>query len=526
MEKRFFNLSAITTRINALLQPAISSQFWVKAEISSGRERGGAFYCDLIESDTNGKIIAKISCNIWMRELLNIRDLFKKRNIEFVLDNGTIVGFLCSLQYSPQYGISLRVIDADPSIAMGEMELKKREIIERLQKEGLFDKNKGCFVPMLPLRIGLITSAGSAAYNDFIKTLSDSKIGFKIYLADAMMQGDQTEKSVLRALETFCKLGIELILIVRGGGSKTDLYYLDNETIARKIADCNIPVWTGIGHEIDMSVLDYVSNKSFKTPTAAAEELVARFVQMRRQLDESENSIKTVWAYRLKKEQDYIARAITGINQGPRKLLDVTASNLRERLQRLSLRVKECISSEQTRIQVNKERLRSQPITIIQMNAERLVTKRQNLGSRVRFVLSSAINIASRLKQRFERERFIKRIQAEYELNAKTTVQIRNKFFAVLNIKTMKHGSQKDRLRIEKIRHYISMEQKGLNDKMATLKAFDPQSALQRGFALVHRKDGKLVKSINDISEKDILYTSVADGSIKSEVISMEDKHE
>jgi len=236
MEKRFFPLSAITKRINELLEPAISKQFWVKAEISTGRERGGAFYCDLVETDAGGRIVAKVACTIWQNELSTIRRAFKARSMDLVLTNGTVVGFLCSLQYSPQYGLSLRVIDADPSIALGEMELKKREIIERLQKEGLFETNKERFVPILPTRLGLITSAGSAAYNDFIQTLMASGYGFKVYLTDAMVQGDQTEKSVLRALDALTGLDVDLVFIIRGGGSKTDLYFMDNETIARTIA--------------------------------------------------------------------------------------------------------------------------------------------------------------------------------------------------------------------------------------------------------------------------------------------------
>ena len=105
MEKRFFPLSVITKRINELLEPAISKQFWVKAEISTGRERGGAFYCDLVETDAGGKIVAKIACTIWQRELSTIKELFKARNMDLVLTNGTVVGFLCSLQFSPQYGV-------------------------------------------------------------------------------------------------------------------------------------------------------------------------------------------------------------------------------------------------------------------------------------------------------------------------------------------------------------------------------------------------------------------------------------
>jgi exodeoxyribonuclease VII large subunit len=133
------------------------------------------------------------------------------------------------------------------------MELKKREIIERLQKEGLFKANKKRNVPTMPLRIGLVTSSGSAAYNDFIKTLIASGYGFRIYCADAMVQGGQTEKSVLRALGVLAALDVDLVFLIRGGGSKTDLYFLDNEAIARRISSYPKPVWTGIGHEIDHS---------------------------------------------------------------------------------------------------------------------------------------------------------------------------------------------------------------------------------------------------------------------------------
>lgn len=479
MEKRLFPLSAITKRINELLEPAISKQFWVKAEVSSGRERGGAFYCDLIETDAGGKIVAKIGCNIWQRELTSIRELFKSRSMDLQLDNGTVVGFLCSLQFSPQYGLSLRVLEADPAYAMGEMELKKREIIERLQKEGLFRSNKECFLPMLPLRIGLITSNGSAAYNDFVQTLIASGFGFKIIVADAMMQGDQVEKSVLLALERLCKVNVELIVVARGGGSKTDLYHLDNETIARRIAGCSIPVWTGIGHEIDTSVLDYVANKSFKTPTAIAEELVARFVQMRRQLAEAANALKTVWAHRLKMDQDYLERSRIGLRQGTRKLLDVTVSGLREQAQALRLCVKSRITKELISTGGRKERLHARSTALLQKNRERLQVKQDNLKSRTRFTLTVATNTLGVIRQRFDRNRFYQRLQSE---------------------------------------------QRSLNDKLATLKASDPQNVLLRGFSLVYHQDGNHVKSVHDINEKDNIRIRLADGNIVSQVTAKEAK--
>jgi exodeoxyribonuclease VII large subunit len=120
------------------------------------------------------------------------------------------------------------------------------EILFRLTKEGLLELNKRLCVPMLPQRIGLITSKGSAAYNDLLKIFSSLMFGFKIYLADAIVQGLQTEKSVLHALNILEKLGVDLMIIARGGGSKTELFNLENEAIARRIAEYKHPVWTGI----------------------------------------------------------------------------------------------------------------------------------------------------------------------------------------------------------------------------------------------------------------------------------------
>lgn len=524
VDKRFFPLSSITTRISELLQPAITKRFWVKAEVMSGRERGGAFYCDLIETGSNGKIAAMISCTIWSQELTSIRNLFKSKGMDLVLTDGTVVGFQCSLQYSPQYGISLRVIDADPSFALGEMELKKREIIERLQKEGLFQPNKECFVPLLPQNIGLISSSGSAAYNDFIQTLTTSAFSFKIHMADAMMQGEQTEKSVLRAMDALCKLNVELIVIARGGGSKTDLCFLDSEAVARKIATCTIPVWTGIGHEIDTSVLDYVANKSFKTPTAVAEELVARFIQMQRQLEEASNTLQTVWAYRFKIDREYLDRAIIGIHQGPRKLLDVTVSNLREQAQDLRHRVSERLSTEHIQLEGKRSQLKSLPLAVIQKQIERLSSKKQNIGTQVKFALSGWTGTMSRLKGRFDKNRYIKRLQVESDSHDKSSQQLLNRFTAAVKLLTMQQGNRKERFRIEKVRQRILVERKSLNDKMATIRATDPQNALQRGFALVYRQDGQLIRSIHDIHDHDTIRTQVADGTVISEVVAKEAK--
>jgi len=147
-------------------------------------------------------------------------------------------------------------------------------------------------------------------------------------------------------------LNLELVLILRGGGSKTELFSLDNEQIARKIAAYKYPVWTGIGHEIDTSILDHVANRYFKTPTAVAEELVARFVEMKRHLEEAEHRFRSSWTYRLDIEKKYLESSTTGLIRGARKLIDNKSVNLRERANFLSSMVFDRLTREKSKLAV------------------------------------------------------------------------------------------------------------------------------------------------------------------------------
>lgn len=521
-QRKYFPLSVITQRIGVLLQPAISTQFWVKAEIASGRERGGSFFCDLVETNQQGTIIAKLSCTIWQSELRRIKDRFNQHGLEFSLSDGTAAGLLCSLQYSPQYGISLRVVDADPALALGELELKKRAIIERLQQEGLHLCNPELPVPLLPLAIGLITSVGSAAYNDILKTLKDSRFGFRILLADAMMQGEQTERSVLKALELLITRKTELIIIVRGGGSRTDLAWLDNEAIARRIAASPVPVWTGIGHEIDTSVLDLVANQAFKTPTAVGEDLVARFVQMRRRLDEGENSLRSIWNLRYAADRQHVDRARTGIRQGTRKLLETAGTALRNNARHLHLAVKTRISTEQLTIGAKREQLRREPLARVGQGRAHLSLAHQSLKNIVFSIVECNQKWLADACQRFDRERYLRIISWRSEELHRTGIALRRSFGNQLQILKERLAAEKRRLRQERLLAQLTACRKSLHEKQATLRAADPQNALKRGFALVYGKDNNLLRSIEQVQQHDTIITRLADGTITSTVTGKE----
>jgi exodeoxyribonuclease VII large subunit len=517
-QPRFFNLSDITGRIQAILQPHISKRFWVKAEISSGRERGGSFYCDLVETDENGQIMAQMRCAIWSRDLARIRKRFKEHDLKLTLDDGTVVGFECSLQYSPQYSLSLKVNDADPTFALGELELKKKEIIDRLKKEGLLKPNKTLFVPTLPLKIGLVSSKNSAACNDFLKTLKTSMFGFRVYFADAIVQGKQAEASVLSALETLEHLDLELVVIARGGGSKTDLSYLDNEAIARKIASYRFPVWTGIGHEIDLSILDHVANQYFKTPTAVAEELVARFVEMKRHADEAKNRFKSTWAYRTGIEKKYLSDAQRGIRSGTRKLMDVTKSSLKHQASVLSASILKRISNEQSRIAISRRNLVTAPTNTIKQRRVWLSDYQAKYKlSCQRQVVERKKDLSS-VKNRFRVDRFSQRIQQERSQIQRWTTLYRRRFQTDLAVRVKEISFFRSQLNLGTILKLIEKERSAVSSKMAIIRVVDPANSLKRGFSLVYSSQGDLIKSVTKVKKRDNLNITVTDGRIISTV--------
>jgi exodeoxyribonuclease VII large subunit len=178
---------------------------------------------------------------------------------------------------------------------LGELSLTRRKILEKLQKEGLLDKNKKLALAEVPLRIGLITAPGSAAFKDFTTVLLQSGFSFQILLASARMQGAATESTVTEAFAALAKHSLDCICLVRGGGAKTDLVFFDSENICRAIAACPVPVLTGIGHEIDRSRADVVAHADLITPRDCAKYLEGRAAEAWEALRRRAASLSETW---------------------------------------------------------------------------------------------------------------------------------------------------------------------------------------------------------------------------------------
>ena len=280
--------------------------YWVVAEVSEIKVNSfsGHCYLELIEKEETGEgLRAKIRAIIWRNIYLLINNRFENET-GYSISYGTKILIKARVEYHELYGVSLSVIDIDPSFTIGDMEARRRAIIKQLYSEGVFNMNKEVKFPVLPQRIAIISSMNAAGYTDFVNHLNSNDEGysFKTTLFDTIMQGELTEDSIL---ESFNKIGestndFDLVVIIRGGGSKSDLAWFNNYNIAYYITQFPLPVLTGIGHDKDISVTDMVAFQSFKTPTAVADHLIDSFSNIEENLFLFGSSIREMAREQLK----------------------------------------------------------------------------------------------------------------------------------------------------------------------------------------------------------------------------------
>ncbi len=246
---------------------------WVQAEFSDLRIVGGHCYMELIEKDSAGKTRAKIRAMIWSGTLGLLRRKFYDATGRDIA-SGMKVLVCGSATHHSIYGLSFTISDIDPSYTLGDMERVRREILERLKREGILDRNKTLQPPCDLRRIAVISAAGAAGFGDFMNQIEHNPDGFVIYpmLFPAVMQGERTAPSVMGALDKveLTRTHWDAVVIIRGGGATTDLNGFDNYELARRVATFPLPVIVGIGHERDRTVLDEIACIRCKTPTAVA----------------------------------------------------------------------------------------------------------------------------------------------------------------------------------------------------------------------------------------------------------------
>ena len=278
MEKEFLDLFQFQSRLKEGVECLFPNRLWLRAEVSSIKARpGGHCWLELSQSDDKG-LVAKASAVVWSSKYRFIAPYFESVTGS-PLQEGMVILVEIQVSYSQLYGLSLIVNDIDPEYTLGLKELERQKTVARLQSEGLIGLQKELELPLLPYRLAVVSAEDAAGFRDFVKHLEENSYGFKmeVTLFPALMQGAECPGSIVTALDSVLESGesYDLVLIMRGGGSKLDLACYDDYGLSAVIAQFPLPVFTAIGHDQDYHVCDMVAHSHLKTPTALADELIS-----------------------------------------------------------------------------------------------------------------------------------------------------------------------------------------------------------------------------------------------------------
>ena len=303
-----WSVSQLAAAIGATIREAFGSEVWVRGEIVGySQAASGHIYFNLIEPGAgNDRRGARMRVALFKgRQRFVNRDLADAGGL--TLDDGIEVRIRAEVEYYEGGGqVQLIMSGVDPHFTLGVLAADRERTLAALAAEGLLRRNASVPLVPVPLRVGLVTAHNSAAYADFVHELAASGYAFEVLLCDARVQGATAEADLVAALRTLAGCDIDVIAVVRGGGDRTDLLAFDLASVARAIALCGLPVFCGIGHEVDTSVADQVAHTAAKTPTACAAALVAhvaafdeRLARTRREVDRVARSRTAAAAARL-----------------------------------------------------------------------------------------------------------------------------------------------------------------------------------------------------------------------------------
>lgn len=300
-----YSLLELNNYIKRVIALNFEEAIWIECEISGISNVRGQVYLDLVQKDEDTQdVVAQSSAAIWYKANLFIKNKLKDL-YDSILSQGIKIKCKVEVTFHERYGMKLSLIDIDPAYTIGNLEIERQKIIDKLTEKGLLDKNKLQPLTQTIRQIAVISSSTAAGYIDFTNQLKTNQYGYKyeVTLYQSAMQGTNTETDVCDALFKIqnSHTQYDCICIMRGGGSKLDLSFFDSYKIAEAIATCRLPVITGIGHEIDLSVADIVSHTQLKTPTAVSNFIIDRTLyfeseclsQFAQILQESQRKLKT-----------------------------------------------------------------------------------------------------------------------------------------------------------------------------------------------------------------------------------------
>ena len=364
MSQQVLSLFELNRFVKQALHNHLPDTYWVQAELSDVRSNSsGHCYLEFVQKDTGGNhLIAKARGTIWSNIFKMLKPYFEQETGQ-QFASGIKVLVQVSVEFHELYGYSLTVLDIDPTYTLGDMARRRREIILRLEEEGVLTMNKELDMPLAPQRIAVISSATAAGYGDFCDQLRNNPYGlsFQTKLFPAVMQGERVEESIISALESVYQELDEwdVVVLIRGGGATSDLSGFDTYNLAANCAQFPLPIVTGIGHERDETVLDIVAHTRVKTPTAAAEYLIGRLYETALKLEDHASRVVNKVEERLNWEHTRLNRLSERIPMNVRMCLQAGHYAVKGIQHRIDVALQERLLKEKHRLQLLEHQVRT-----------------------------------------------------------------------------------------------------------------------------------------------------------------------
>ncbi|MGB7394778.1 MAG: exodeoxyribonuclease VII large subunit [Pricia sp.] len=453
--KKIFSLLEVTKSIQKTLANRYQSSFWVKAEMNklNRYQRSGHCYPELVEK-RDGKVIAQLSAILWKGDYQRINSQFQ-RVLKEPLKDGIKILFAASIHFDPKYGLTLQIGDIDPSFTLGDLEKEKQETIQRLQKEGIFNKNKQLKLPILPQRIAIISVETSKGYADFINVFASASITYNYhffqFLFPSLLQGDNAVGTIIAQLKKIKKVRqhFDVVAIVRGGGGDIGLSCYNNYKLAREIAEFPLPVITGIGHSTNETVAEMIAHENAITPTKLAEFIIQKFHNFAVPVQKAEEKIAELSRRLIQEKRTQFGSEVKLLQSVTRNILDRNKNSIRQCMHSLS---------QQSRFRIGNEK------EALAFVGETMKKEAYQFCGRER---QNVLQITSELKKEVQRQLVRKALQ--------------------------------------------------LNHSEKNLNHLSPANVLKRGYSITQR-NGKSVRSSAHLKEGETLTTILFDGSISSTI--------
>ncbi len=388
--EHILSVTALTRHIKSQLEDSFT-QLWVKGEVSNLRKQGsGHIYFSLKDAES------QLPCVLFARDAAQQ---------EFDLVDGMEVTLFGNLSVYEPHGRYQLIAKVALQSGQGQLQLKFEQLKRKLAAEGLFDKERKQTLPLVPLRIAVITSPTGAAIRDFLRILQRRNYLGNVVIFPALVQGKEAPKELAKMLKyAAASKDFDTIVLTRGGGSIEDLWAFNDETLARTIADCSLPVISAVGHEIDTVLTDYVADKRAETPSAAAELISSLVIETKQRLRELQEALIGQIQFELSARNQSLEKLYTRVRFiNPKRQTQMLGIRLDDLENRLSQSLQKRLTQEHSRLALaSKELVRNHPLNRIRLADQSLKSLKHRFEHAVKVATHPRKERLTHLKKRLE----------------------------------------------------------------------------------------------------------------------------